>query len=65
VTVSHTRRPIFDEPNLVPAAGLAPVLDLAEHAGLSQSLSAMSVASPNHVVKSHTIIAGTLRVRVS
>ncbi|WP_426936822.1 IS1380 family transposase [Brevibacterium sp. LE-L] len=60
MTVSHTRKPIFDEPNLVSAAGLAPVLELAEHAGLSQSLSTMTVASPNHLVKSRTIIAGML-----
>ncbi|AZU02032.1 IS1380 family transposase [Brevibacterium linens] len=58
--VSHTCTPIFDESNLVSAAGLAPVLGLAEHAGLSQSLSAMTVASPNPVVKSRTLIAGML-----
>lgn len=58
--VSHTRKPVFDEPNLVSAAGLAPVLDLAEQAGLSQSLSTMTVASPNPVVKSRTLIAGML-----
>ncbi|WP_210602856.1 IS1380 family transposase [Brevibacterium oceani] len=60
MTVSHTRTPIFDESNLVSAAGLAPVLDLAEQAGLSQSLSTMRVASPNPVVKSRTLIAGML-----
>lgn len=60
MTVSHTRTPVFDESNLVSAAGLAPVLDLAEHAGLSQSLSTMTVASPNPVVKSRTLIAGML-----
>lgn len=58
--VSHTRTPVFDEPNLVPVAGLAPMLDLAEHAGLSRSLSSMTVASPNPVVKSRTLIAGML-----
>lgn len=42
------------------AAGLAPVLGLAEQAGLSQSLSAMTVAPPNSVVKSRTLIAGML-----
>ncbi|UVI36572.1 IS1380 family transposase [Brevibacterium spongiae] len=60
MTVSHTHKPVFDEPSLVSAAGLAPVLDLAEQAGLSQSLSTMTVASPNHVVKSRTLIAGML-----
>lgn len=32
--VSHEYTPVFDEPNLVSCAGLAPVLTLAEKAGL-------------------------------
>ena len=35
--VSHEFTPVFDDPNLVSCAGLAPVLELAERAGL-QSL---------------------------
>ena len=31
---SHTIRPVFDDPNLVSAAGLVPALRLAESAGL-------------------------------
>lgn len=39
VQLSHTRpmkRVIFDDPNLVSAAGLVPVMTLAEKAGLAQ-----------------------------
>lgn len=60
VLVSHTRKPVVNEPSLVPAASPAPVFDLAEQAGMSQSSSTMTVASPNPVVKSRTLIAGTL-----
>jgi hypothetical protein len=31
---SHTITPVFDDPNLVSASGLVPVLRLAESAGL-------------------------------
>jgi hypothetical protein len=31
---SHTVTPVFDDPNLVSAGGLVPVLRLAESAGL-------------------------------
>ena len=31
--VSHVFTPVFDDPNLVSCAGLAPVLQLAERAG--------------------------------
>jgi hypothetical protein len=40
--VSHAFTAVFDDPNLVSCAGLAPVLQLAERAGL-QDLSAEHV----------------------
>ena len=45
---SHMIRPVFDDPNLVCAAGLAPVLLLAESAGFYDLLDdRLSVGSPN------------------
>ena len=35
---SHTIRPVFDDPNLVSAAGLVPAMLLAESAGLHDLL---------------------------
>lgn len=58
---SHTVTPVFDDPNLVSAAGLVPVMRLAETAGLHELLGRhLSVDSPNPVVKSASIIAGML-----
>ena len=58
---SHTIRPVFDDPNLVSAAGLVPVLRLAESAGLHDLLEArLSVGSPNATAKVSSVVAGML-----
>jgi hypothetical protein len=50
---------VFDEANLVSCAGLAPVLALAERAGLSQLLAErVTVASPNAALKVTALVAG-------
>lgn len=58
--VSHTITPVFDEGNLVSAAGLAPMLALAESAGLHRKLARLSVDSPHVGVKAAGIVAGML-----
>ncbi|AWZ23079.1 transposase [Rhodococcus pyridinivorans] len=58
---SHTVTPVFDDPNLVSAAGLVPVMRLAETAGLHELFGRhLSVDSPNPAVKSASIVAGML-----
>ena len=58
---SHGVTPVFDDPNLVSAAGLVPVLALGERAGLSGLLDAsLSVASPNATAKARSVVAGML-----
>ncbi len=58
---SHAIRPVFDDPNLVSAAGLFPALRLAESAGLHDLLGArLSVGSPNPVAKSVSVVGGML-----
>lgn len=58
---SHIVRPVFDDPNLVSAAGLVPVLRLAESAGLHGLLArGLSVDSPNAAVKATSVVAGML-----
>ncbi len=52
VKPSHSIRPVFDDPNLVSAAGLVPVLRLAESAGFYDLLESLSVASRNAGAKS-------------
>ena len=50
---------VFDEANLVSCAGLAPVMALAEQAGLSDLLSGrLSVPSPNAASKVCCLVAG-------
>jgi hypothetical protein len=50
---------VFDEENLVSCAGLAPVLALAERAGLSELLAEhVSVSSPNAPLKITSLVAG-------
>src|SRR3954471_22816030 len=50
---------VFDEPNLVSCAGLAPVLALAERAGLSELVAEhVSVPSPNAPRKVTSLLAG-------
>jgi hypothetical protein len=61
VKASHTIRPVFDDPNLVSAAGLVPAMLLAESAGLHDLLQErLSVASPNAAVKAAGVVGGML-----
>lgn len=58
---SHGLLPVFDDPNLVSDAGLAPVLALAEKAGLSDLVTEhVAPFSPYRQVKTRTIVAGML-----
>ena len=58
---SHTIRPVFDDPNLVSAAGLVPAMLLAESAGLHDLLAErVSVTSPNAAVKAASVVGGML-----
>ena len=58
---SHTFRPVFDDPNLVSEAGLVPVLQLAESAGLYDLLDErLTVPSPRSTVKASSVIGGML-----
>ncbi len=58
---SHTIRPVFDDPNLVSAAGLVPALRLAESAGLYDLLEErLSVPSANATVKAASVVGGML-----
>ena len=57
---SHTIRPVFDDPNLVSAAGLVPVLRLAESAGWDMLLAGLTVPSPNPAAKTGSIVGGML-----
>ncbi len=51
----------FDDPNLIGAAGLVPVMRLAERAGLQQLLQErLTVASPNAAVKAGCVVAGMI-----
>jgi hypothetical protein len=60
VKASHTIRPVFDDPNLVSAAGLFPALQLAGAAGLYDLFGSLSVASPNPVAKATSVVGGML-----
>lgn len=57
---SHKIRPVFDDPNLVSAAGLVPALRLAESSGLYDLLGGLSVPSPNAGVKCAAVVGGML-----
>lgn len=58
---SHKVSVVFDDPNLVSAAGLVPVLRLAESAGLNDLVAEhLSVDSPNPVAKTSGVVAGML-----
>lgn len=53
--------PVFDEPNLVSHAGLAPLLALADRAGLAALVDEhVSIPAANVGVKARTVIAGML-----
>jgi hypothetical protein len=60
--VSHGVSAVFDDPNLVSAGGLAPVLGLAERAGLhrlvAEYLTVPGSAGANKVVKIPSLVAG-------
>jgi hypothetical protein len=60
VKASHTIRPVFDDPNLVSAAGLVPMLRLAESAGFYDLLDGLTVASPNPAAKTASVVGGML-----
>jgi len=60
VKPSHTIRPVFDDPNLVSAAGLVPVLRLAEAAGWHDLLQGLTVPSPNAAAKTASVVGGML-----
>jgi hypothetical protein len=60
VKPSHTIRPVFDDPNLVSAAGLVPVLWLAESAGMYDLLEGLTVPSPNASAKTASVVGGML-----
>ena len=51
---------MFDEPNLVSAAGLVPTLRLAESAGFYDLLEAVTVPSPNAAAKAACVVGGML-----
>lgn len=56
---SHSIRPVFDDPNLVSAAGLVPALRLAESAGLHDLLDAgLSLGSPNAMAMTTSVVGG-------
>ena len=58
---SHTVRPVFDDANLVSAAGLVPLLRLAEAAGLHDLLEErLNVGSPAASAKTACVVAGML-----
>lgn len=58
---SHNVTPVFDDPNLVSAAGLVPALRLAESAGLDDLLAEhLTVDSPNRGAKAGCVVAGML-----
>ena len=57
---SHTIRPVFDDPNLVSAAGLVPALRLAESSGFYGLLDGLSVPSPNAAAKTASVVGGML-----
>lgn len=57
---SHTIRPVFDDPNLVSAAGLVPAMRLAESAGFYDLLQGLSVPSANAAAKTASVVAGML-----
>jgi hypothetical protein len=60
VKPAHLVRPLFDDPNPVSVAGLAPVQRFAEAAGLPGLLAALTVPSPNAVVQTTKVVASVL-----
>jgi hypothetical protein len=61
VQPSHRLTAVFDDPNVMSAAGLVPVLRLAEGAGLTELLAGqLTVPSPNAAAKGTAVVAGML-----
>jgi hypothetical protein len=61
VKACHGIVPAFDDPNLVSAAGLVPVLELAESVGLSETIAAScTLPVANLATKARTVLAGML-----
>jgi hypothetical protein len=60
VRPSHAVRSVFDDPNLVSAAGLVPLLRLADAAGLDAGLDGLTVRSPHAATKVRCVVAGML-----
>src|SRR5699024_12707366 len=61
VQASHGLQPVFDDPNLVSAAGLPAVLGLADRVGLTGLLDEhLCVAAPGATIKTRTLLAGML-----
>jgi hypothetical protein len=58
VKPSRTIRPVFDDPNLVSAAGLVPALRLAESAGFRDLLGGLSVPAANAGAKAASVVGG-------
>jgi hypothetical protein len=57
----HNLSAAFDDPNLIGAAGLVPVMRLAERAGLQLLLQErLTVSSPNTAVKAGCVVAGMI-----
>ena len=57
----HGLVPVFDDDNLVSAAGLVPVLELAESAGLSAGVREVcTLPAANVAAKARTVVAGML-----
>ncbi|RGE21866.1 hypothetical protein D1J51_05045 [Leucobacter sp. wl10] len=59
-TRCRRRAPVLDGPNLVSSAGLAPVLGLADRAGLDDALAALTIDSPNAEITARSVVAGML-----
>jgi hypothetical protein len=53
--LSHSARAVFDEANLVSCAGLVPALSLAERAGWSEHLEALSVSLSRVKISGRTV----------
>jgi hypothetical protein len=51
---------VFDDPNLVPDAGLVLAMALAQRAGLDQAMTGLTVDCPNAALKASCLVAGML-----
>jgi len=60
VKLSHRPKIVFDDTNLIAHAGLAPVMALADRAGLTDALDDLTIDNPNAGAKAACLIAGLL-----